>query len=168
MKDIALYKYSNFHVADCSIDNLDSGILAGPDEIANSRMTYVYNGVLDIVQASDQIGSNTPSASFPAGTLALPNDIYGSNLNSAYGYTRESLTEWLCFTGSVPFTGNLLNLSNTSTVPANTGIFVLDNSITFNDTANTYIASRFAFIKPRDHEIIIDGTANVVFINFLG
>lgn len=167
MKDITLYKYSKFDVADCSINNLDSGIFAGPDEIAKSRMTYVYNGVLDIVQAFDQIGSNSPSSSFSTGTLALPNQIYGSNLSSAYGYTREFLSEWLCFSSPFQFTGNLFNISATHTVPANNGIYVLDGSITLNDSGNTSIASRFIFIKPRNHDVTVGGNANVIFMNFI-
>lgn len=165
MKDIVLYKYKNFAVADVSIENLDS-IPVGPDEIINSRMIYVYTGVLDIVQTKEQVGSEIPSASLASGTLNDPDAIYGTNRDSAYVYTRGSLAEWLCFTGPIPFTGTLVVFNGVYTVPANTGVFVVMGTIDANDAGAIIPAARLNYLRPRTYDYEISGTANVILLNF--
>lgn len=152
MKNNVEIQYSGFELNVISGDkNFVRNFTPGRGEYSRNLFTsYIYRGAMyEYRSDTNELDHVYPGESFYNTDVTLPYETYER---------FDDDTTWLCFASWKPIKSEFVRLQGQLTVAPNTGVFCVLGTFTIEGQE----ARALNYVKPRDHEIVIDGDAKIL------
>jgi hypothetical protein len=156
MKLILEIKYTGFDLNVVSHDKGDvRNWTPGKGEYEKNLFTsYMYRGTMYEYRAdNNQLDGTYRGELFVNFSVALDYPTYEHFDND---------TTWLCFSSWKPIKSEFHRLTEPKIIPAGAGVFCVLGNFTVKDRDQLLVAKTLNYIKPRDHDITIEGDAKIL------
>lgn len=165
---VKLNYYSNFLVAECFASQGEVYPIPEHDCTA-ATLGYYYSGSCQWTSSNSNF--NMTRGDFAPFVNSIEEDLANINVPEYGKINVEVLQDlhWVCMQkiDEVPNyckTGTCITIDTESTVPVGNGLFVIEGSVTANDSGNLILVEKFDYINPRTYEYTVSGNGKAFLV----